>query len=135
MSEQPWNEKRPGGDHQRGEGQEEARKPQVRIVEQMYAVGPSARLVQPYLEHVADRLIEQIHDRDLEAALRVDGECRCADGAADGPQMEVALGSVERDRAPERQGIGDRGTVELPVDPRTAAPHDEREAGRVPQGS
>src|SRR3954467_5586580 len=114
MSEQPWDEKRPGGDHQRGERQEEAREPQVRVMEEMDAVGPSARLVQPYLEHVADRLIEQIHDRDLEAALRVDGECRRADGAADGPQMEVALGSVEQDRAPERQGIGELGTIELP---------------------
>src|SRR3954468_24124344 len=101
----------------------------------MDAVGPSAGLVQPYLEHVADRLIEQIHDRDLEAALRVDGECRRADSAADGPQMQVALGSVEQDRAPERQGIGELGAIELPVDPRTAAPHDEREAGRVPQAS
>src|ERR1700687_3761676 len=90
-------------------------------VEEVHAVLAAARLGQPDLKDVADGRIEQVDDRNLETALRIDGEGRRVDAPADGPLMERPLRDIEQYRRAEWKRIGELPAEEGPVELRPAA--------------
>src|SRR5207248_11712323 len=49
------------------------------------------------------------------------------------PEVEGALWRIEEDRRAEWQGIGELGAIQLPLDPRTAAADEERDAASAAQ--
>src|SRR5205823_9243261 len=108
-----------------GEGKEHRRETEIRIVEQQGAVFADAGLRETDLQDVADGRIEQVDDRHLETALRVDGEGGRIHAPAHRPLVERPLRNLEQYGGPERQRVRQLLAQERPVDLRTAAAEEE----------
>ena len=125
MREQGGDEEGGRRHHARGEGKEDRRQSQICVVEEVHAVVVPAGLRQLHLEDVADRRVEQVHQRHLEAALRIDGEGRRRHAPAYCPLVERLLWNVEQDGGAERQCVGQLLLPGAPVEPRAAALEEE----------
>src|SRR5207237_6571722 len=101
------------------------RETQIRIVEQQGAVLAGAALREADLQDVADGRVEQVDDRQLEAALRVDGEGGRIHAPADRPLVERALRNLEQYGGAERQRVRELLAQARPIDLRTAAAAEE----------